>query len=117
MDGSERLSNEACSLGNRCKMKVSQLFIYPIKSCRGLPVSEAAVSNTGFRYDRLYMLVERKKAENGKIKHDRISMREFPRMGLISTEIRHDETDERNSKLVVAIEGRKKPLLLPLTPR
>ena len=37
---------------------VSKLFLYPIKSCRGIPVDSAEITPLGFRYDRHYMLVE-----------------------------------------------------------
>jgi uncharacterized protein YcbX len=36
---------------------VSDLYVYPIKSCAGVRLSEAAVSETGLRFDRRFMLV------------------------------------------------------------
>jgi uncharacterized protein YcbX len=41
------------------RLAVSALFIYPIKSCRGLSVSRAIVTDRGFEGDRRYMLVDR----------------------------------------------------------
>jgi len=58
---------------------VSHLFIYPIKSCRGIEVQRAEISSRGFRYDREYMLVN----ENGKF----LSQRELPKMAQIQTEV------------------------------
>lgn len=52
--------------------QVEQLFIYPIKSLRGIAVSSIAVTPTGFEMDRLMMLVD----ENGRF----ISQREHPQL-------------------------------------
>ncbi|OAY54393.1 mitochondrial amidoxime reducing component 2 [Manihot esculenta] len=40
--------------------KVSSIFIYPIKSCRGISVSHAPVTPTGFRWDRNWLVVNYK---------------------------------------------------------
>lgn len=40
-------------------MHVSELWIYPIKSCRGIPVSEFALDDRGPEMDRRFMLVDR----------------------------------------------------------
>ncbi|KAI5667277.1 hypothetical protein M9H77_17130 [Catharanthus roseus] len=37
--------------------KVISLFIYPIKSCRGISVDEAPLCSSGLRWDRLWMVV------------------------------------------------------------
>ncbi|KAH8808856.1 hypothetical protein F5884DRAFT_793563 [Xylogone sp. PMI_703] len=39
------------------KMKISQLYIYPIKSLRGIPVSSATLTKVGFEQDRKYVLL------------------------------------------------------------
>jgi uncharacterized protein YcbX len=39
-------------------ISISKLFLYPIKSCRGIPVSSAEITPLGFKNDRNYMLVE-----------------------------------------------------------
>lgn len=39
-------------------MRVSRLAIYPVKSCRGIWVDSAEVTETGFEYDRRWMLVD-----------------------------------------------------------
>jgi uncharacterized protein YcbX len=38
---------------------VSELNLYPIKSCGGMPVSEAVVVERGFQYDRRWMVTDR----------------------------------------------------------
>jgi uncharacterized protein YcbX len=54
---------------------VSQLFVYPIKSCRGIAVEAAAVESRGLAGDRRYMLVD----ANGRF----VTQRQHPRMALI----------------------------------
>lgn len=39
-------------------MKLTGLFIHPIKACRGIRVSEARVTDRGLEHDRRYMLVD-----------------------------------------------------------
>ena len=39
---------------------VTQLFIYPVKSTRGIPLSSARVASTGFQWDRQWMLIDPK---------------------------------------------------------
>jgi uncharacterized protein len=61
-------------------LRISQLFIYPIKSCAGIAVSEAPLIDTGFEYDREWMVVD----GNG----DLVTQRELPRMALIQPTLR-----------------------------
>ena len=39
-------------------MIVSELYLYPVKSCRGILVQEAEVTRCGFRHDREYLVVD-----------------------------------------------------------
>lgn len=61
------------------RVKVSEIWIYPIKSCKGIRCTQAVVSKRGFCYDRLFMLVDM----NNKF----TSQRTFPRMSLIELEM------------------------------
>lgn len=38
-------------------MKISQIYVYPIKSLRGTALESAEATYWGFQYDRCYMLV------------------------------------------------------------
>ncbi|KDO77222.1 hypothetical protein CISIN_1g021930mg [Citrus sinensis] len=40
--------------------KVTSIFVYPIKSCRGISVSQAPLTPTGFRWDRQWMVINNK---------------------------------------------------------
>ena len=42
-------------------ISIGALFVYPVKSCRGIPLTEAHVERMGIRYDRQWMVVD----ENG----------------------------------------------------
>lgn len=55
---------------------LSGLYVYPIKSCAGIPLKSADLSATGLRHDRRWMLVD----ETGEF----MSQRSHPRMALIS---------------------------------
>lgn len=55
--------------------EVSQIFVYPIKSCRGIAVSHAEVQARGLAHDRRYMLVD----ANGRF----LTQRQHGRMALI----------------------------------
>ena len=60
-------------------LQVSELFIYPIKSLGGIPVSDAVVTDRGLQYDRRWMLVDSN--------NEFMTQREFAEMALLQTEI------------------------------
>lgn len=41
-------------------MRISGLFIYPVKSCRGVALDAAKIANTGLENDRTWMIVDPK---------------------------------------------------------
>jgi uncharacterized protein YcbX len=41
-----------------CMGVISQMFIYPIKSCAGIEISESPLLHTGLLYDREWMIVD-----------------------------------------------------------
>jgi uncharacterized protein YcbX len=61
---------------------LSQINIYPIKSCAGFSSESWELEPRGFRFDRRWMLVD----DEGKF----LSQREFPRMTLISVAVKSD---------------------------
>ncbi|CAA7405533.1 unnamed protein product [Spirodela intermedia] len=58
---------------------VSALFIYPIKSCRGISVPQACISSTGFRWDRQWMVVNSKRRA--------LTQRGQPKLALVEVEL------------------------------
>src|SRR5215207_3004463 len=63
-------------------MHVSGLFIYPVKSLRGLSVSEIDIDALGFVGDRRFMVVD----NTGRF----VTQRTCPRMALIDTALASD---------------------------
>lgn len=76
-------------------MKITGLFVYPIKSCRGTPLSQATVLATGLRHDRRWMLVN----EQGRF----ITQREQGKLALIEPQLH--EPDVEDSALTVTAYG------------
>ncbi len=70
---------------------LSELILYPIKSCAGISVREATLTNAGLSvdavYDREWMVV----TEDGQF----LTQREYPRMALISPRIKLDTLELR----------------------
>ncbi|MBE9166742.1 MOSC N-terminal beta barrel domain-containing protein [Pleurocapsales cyanobacterium LEGE 06147] len=66
-------------------MIVSQLWIYPIKSCQGIKLQQAQVTPKGFLWDREFMLVNAK----GKF----LTQRQYPHLAKVKVQI----ADERVS--------------------
>lgn len=57
--------------------KLSQINIYPIKSCKGVSVQSVALSESGLAYDRAWMIVA---DATGKI----LTQRQRPQLALVS---------------------------------
>ena len=66
------------------EITVSQLWIYPLKSCRGIRVDSAQLSAFGFEHDRIYMLVEESpvKDDSSKTIWTAMTMRTWPKVCL-----------------------------------
>ncbi len=58
---------------------ISELFIYPIKSCAGIALREARLLATGLEYDRCWMVTDPAGAM--------LTQRAYPRMALIKVEL------------------------------
>jgi MOSC domain-containing protein len=78
-------------------VKLSALFIYPIKACAGISLARSQVVARGLAFDRRYMLVDR----SGTF----VSQREMPRLCLVETAL-------DGASIVVSSAGRP-PLRLP----
>ncbi len=63
-------------------MRVKSLHIYPIKSCRGISLSESEVTPKGFKNDREYMIVN----SAGKF----LTQRQHPQLATLAVEIEGD---------------------------
>jgi uncharacterized protein YcbX len=83
-------------------LRVSQLFIYPIKSLGGIELTSARVTDRGFEHDRRWMLVDR----NNRF----LSQRERAEMALLKVTIQTD------GLLVIHAVSRKQ-ILIPFEPQ
>lgn len=63
------------SLSADVQARIDQLWIYPVKSCGGIALTEATLMPTGLRWDRHWMVVD----SEGEF----VTQRELPRMALI----------------------------------
>jgi uncharacterized protein len=55
--------------------KIAQLFVYPVKSCAGVPMDEVAIVPTGFKFDRNWMVID----DSGTF----VTQREHPKLALV----------------------------------
>jgi hypothetical protein len=72
---------KACN-GKSAEITVSELWVYPIKSCRGIKMDTVQVTARGFHLDRIFMVVD----STGKF----VSQRSHPAMALIDVQIVND---------------------------
>jgi hypothetical protein len=60
-------------------LTLSQIFIYPIKSLGGIPLTEAQVEERGLQYDRRWMLTD--------LEGQLLTQRAIPQMALLDVEV------------------------------
>ncbi len=63
------------------EVRIASLHLHPVKSCGGIAVDEALLIETGFEFDRAWMLVDQRGVF--------VSQRELPRMALIQPTLKH----------------------------
>ena len=83
-------------------MKVTDIFFYPIKSCRGISLNKAKITPKGLTdyaqqkiYDRQFMLVD----EKGKF----ITQRQYPQLAIIQIEIKNNQLDLSAQKSNISV--------------
>lgn len=83
---------------------IEELWVYPVKSCAGVRLPEAELSDTGLTYDRAWMVVD----EQG----DFVSQRELPRMALIQPAFRMGQLQLKAPGMLalhLALDAAEKP--------
>ena len=63
--------------------RLARLFVYPVKSCAGVELQEALLTETGLDLDRAWMVVD----ESGEF----VTQRELPRMALVKPQLKLHE--------------------------
>lgn len=81
-------------------MNISEINIYPIKSLKGISLSDSSIEQKGLRFDRRRLLVNEK--------NEFLTQREFPKMATLTVEI--------NENGLKVFDG-KKFLTIPFEPR
>jgi uncharacterized protein len=85
--------------------RIARLFVYPIKSCAGVELAEAVLTETGFDLDRAWMVVD----PQGEF----VTQRELPRMALIRPQLKHYEVVLRAPGMLalhLAIDAVEQPM-------
>ncbi|SDI25808.1 MOSC domain-containing protein [Variovorax sp. OV700] len=62
---------------------IARLFVYPVKSCAGVELPEALLTETGLEFDRAWMVVDAQGAF--------VTQRQLPRMALIRPQMKQTE--------------------------
>jgi uncharacterized protein len=84
--------------------RIARLFVYPVKSCAGIELTEALLTETGLDLDRAWMVVD----EQGEF----VTQREMPRMALVRAQIKFREVILRAPGMLalhLAIEAAEGP--------
>ena len=79
--------------------RIAALYLYPVKSCRGIALSSALMTERGFLHDREWMIVD----ANGRF----LSQREVPALALVRTALCADAlelSDAGGSTLSIAFD-------------
>jgi uncharacterized protein len=83
---------------------IARLFVYPVKSCAGVEVREAVLTDMGLDLDRAWMVVD----SDGEF----VSQRELPRMALIQPQLKTTEIVLRAPGMLalhLSIDGVEQP--------
>ena len=65
--------------------RIARLFVYPVKSCAGIEVNEAVLTETGLDLDRAWMVVD----AQGQF----VTQRQLPRLALVRPEFKRGGTE------------------------
>ena len=85
--------------------RIARLFVYPVKSCAGVELREALLTETGLDLDRAWMVVD----AGGEF----VTQRELPRMALIRPQLKVNEVVLRAPGMLalhLAIDTVEEPL-------
>ncbi|KAL6710569.1 hypothetical protein ACN47E_008617 [Coniothyrium glycines] len=90
-------------------MKISAIYIYPIKSLRAVTVTEAVATQYGFQHDRTFMLL--KKTDDG---YENLAVGRHPEMTQFLQEINNGNLTVKF--LATGVAERQRSITLPLVP-
>jgi uncharacterized protein YcbX len=84
----------------KSKITVSELWIYPIKSCGGIKIQTTKLSSTGFQFDRMFVIVDEE--------NNFVTQRKYPQMTRIQPSVNAAE-----NRLTISAP-RQPDLVIPL---
>ena len=76
-------------------MRLSEINVYPVKSLKGISLSESRVERRGLEFDRRWMLVDEK--------NEFLTQRELPKMATISTALRENDLRCNDGKSEISV--------------
>ncbi len=77
--------SESAPLPADVQARIVRLFVYPVKSCAGIEVAEALLTDTGLDLDRAWMVVD--------AQGEFVSQREEPRLALVQPQFKRGGTE------------------------
>lgn len=77
--------NDSMASPGDVQARIAQLFVYPVKSCAGMALPDAVLTDTGLDLDRAWMVVD--------AQGDFVSQREQPRLALVQPQLRRGGTE------------------------
>ncbi len=89
--------------------RIARLFVYPVKSCAGVELTQALLTETGLDLDRAWMVVD----DKGEF----VTQRELPRMALVRPQLKHYEVVLRAPGMLalhLAIDAVERPVEVTL---
>ncbi len=86
-------------MSDTAELHITGLFIYPVKSLRGIAVARTALRATGLRHDRRWMVTD----HSGRF----VTQRQLPHMARIATAL-------TSTDLVLQYDGERETLAVPL---
>ncbi|KAJ5777142.1 hypothetical protein N7520_000388 [Penicillium odoratum] len=81
-------------------MKVSQLYLYPIKSLRPTSLDTAVLTSAGLQFDRRFMLLKIEGEDGPKQTLENMHIPHYPEMGLFQTAVEFPKDDDEGKVLV-----------------
>ena len=97
--------NDTLTPSSTLTARIEQLLIYPVKSCAGVAVPEALLTETGLDLDRAWMVVD---AEG-----EFVTQRDMPQLALVQPQLKTDHLVLRAPGMLalhIAIERVEQPL-------
>ena len=89
--------------------RIARLFVYPVKSCAGVELTQALLTESGLDLDRAWMVVD----DKGEF----VTQRELPRMALVRPQLKHYEVVLRAPGMLalhLAIDAVEQPVKVRL---